>query len=181
MWDETWNLDQQNRICFVMVDANYQEVAGLGAALNLFVSKNGGPFIAGAGAIAEIGQGWYTYLSTAAEANTLGPISIYVTGAGCIQQNLEYVVESRNSMCIEFTYTVTDSVSGLPMDGVEIWVSTDLVAPPTHIVWHGETDAFGVARDDDGHLPCLDAGTYYFWKQHTGYIDDDNPDTEVVS
>lgn len=178
---ESWELNQANSITFVMVDAMNAEVSGLGNTFTVEISKNGGPFIASAGVKSEIGSGWYHYVSTAGEANTVGTVSIKVTGAGCIQQNLEYVVFQRNAGCIEFTYTVTSSITGLPLSGVEVWVSTDLASPPADIVWYGYTDGFGVARDDHGHLPCLDIGTYYFWKHHVGFIDDDNPDTEVVS
>lgn len=80
---------------------------------------------------------------------------------------------------VAYTYTVTDSVTGLPIEGVEVWFSTD--AAGTNIVWKGDTDAFGVARDVNGNLPQLDAGTYYVFKQYAGYTDDQGPDTEVVS
>lgn len=79
---------------------------------------------------------------------------------------------------IAFTYTVTNSVGGLPLEGVEVWISTD--NPAVNIVWKGDTDAFGVARDVNGSLPMLDAGTYYFWRQLSGFIFV-NPDTEIVS
>ena len=179
MWYPEWKLNQQNRICFVMVDGNYTEVAGLGAVFNLFISKNGGAFVPGVGVKTEISHGWYSYLTTAAEADTIGPVSIYLTGVGCIQQNLEYVVQQRNSGCKNFTYTVTNSITLLPIPSAEVWISTDLAA--THVIWHGETDAAGIAYDIDGHLPCLDDGTYYFWKHEPGLIDDDSPDVEVVS
>lgn len=163
-----------------MVDGNYTEVAGLGAAINMFISKNGGAFAPCAGDITEISNGWYTYYATIAEANTIGPIAIRAIGAGTIQQNLEYVVQQRNSGCIPFTYTVTSSVTLLPLPNVEVWVSTD--AAGTHIIWNGVTDAAGIAKDIDGNLPCLDAGTYYFRKHEPGMIDDDAPaDPEIVS
>ena len=79
---------------------------------------------------------------------------------------------------IEFTYTVTDSVTGLPIEGVEVWFTTD--APGANIVWAGVTNAFGVARDVLDSLPWLDAGTYYVWRQKAGYAFS-NPDVEAVS
>lgn len=179
MWYPELKRNQINRICFVMVDANYQEVAGLGAAVNPFISKNGAGFNPVTNAVAEIGNGWYTLLLTAAECDTIGPVSIYATGAGCIQQNLEYVVQQRNAGCKEFTYTVTNSVTLLPIPSVEVWITSNILG--TNVLWHGETDALGVAYDIDGNLPCLDDGTYYFWKHEPGLIDDDNPDVEVVS
>lgn len=82
------------------------------------------------------------------------------------------------SGAINFTYTVTDSVTTLPIEGVEVWFSTD--NPAVNIVWKGDTDAFGVARDVLGNLPALDAGNYFVWRQKAGYTFAD-PDTEVVS
>jgi len=79
---------------------------------------------------------------------------------------------------IEFTYTVTNSATGLPIEGVEVWITTD--AAGTNIVWHGDTDVFGVARDGSGGLPWLDAGDYYFWSQRAGFTFV-NPDLENVA
>ena len=80
---------------------------------------------------------------------------------------------------IAYTYTVTDSITTLPVASVTVTVSTDIAG--SNPIWSGITDAFGVARDVNGDLPRLDAGTYYFWKFKVGYVDDQNPDTEIVS
>lgn len=174
-----WKLNQQNRIAFVMVDATSTEVPGLGGAgLTIQISKNGGAFVASAGTKAEIGNGWYTYLATAAEADTVGVVAIMVTGAGCVQQNLEYTVQQRNPNAIAFTYTVTNVSTGNPIEGVEVTITTDVGG--NNVVWNGDTDSLGVARDDNGHLPYLDPGTYFFWSQKATYSFS-NPDTEVVS
>lgn len=177
MADE-WQLNQANRIDFVMVDSSNTEVSGLGSGFTLQVSKNGGGFNASGGTKAEIGSGWYTYLSTAGEADTVGPVAIKVTGAGAVQQNLEYVVRQRNPGAIAFTYTVTRSDNSNPIEGVSVWITTDLGG--SNVIWRGTTDTSGVARDDDSILPYLDAGTYYFWSQLANYTFS-NPDTEVVS
>jgi hypothetical protein len=177
---DTWRLNQQNRIYFVMVNAGITELPGLGAGFTLEISKNGGAFVASAGTKAEISNGWYTYLATAAEADTIGPLAVKVTDAGAIQQNLVYVVKQSNPNAVPFTYTVTNSVTLLPVAGVQVWVTTDLAG--LNIVTSGlVTDAFGVARDANGDLPYLDPGTYLFWKQASGYTDDQQPDSEVVS
>lgn len=173
-----WKLSQQNLIKFVLIDSNGAEVAGLGATFTLQISKAGGAFAASAGTKAEIGLGFYSYLSTAGEANTVGPVAIVVTGGGVMQQNLEYVVEQRTVNAIEFTYTITNSVTLDPIDGVYVTFSTDLAG--SNVVWAGFTDAFGVARDLSGRLPRLDAGTYYVWRQKAGFQFSD-PDTENVS
>lgn len=172
-----WKLSQQNLITFVLVDSDGVEVTGLGSGFTLQLSKAGGAFAGSAGTKAEIGSGWYSYLSTAGEANTTGPVAVKVTHGSTVQQNLEYVVEERTVESVEFTYTVTDSVSTDPIDGVRIWISTN--AGGTAIVWSGYTDALGVARDDQGALPRLDPGTYTIIAQKAGYTFVN--DTEVVA
>jgi len=77
----------------------------------------------------------------------------------------------------EFTYTVTDSVTTLPLSNVEVWFSTD--GTRANVVWYGVTDAFGVARDAYGNLPRLNAGTYYIWRRLSGFTFND-PDVEAV-
>lgn len=161
-----------------MVDAAGSEVAGIGDGnLTIELSKAGTAFAPGTGVDTEIGDGWYKYVGTAADANTLGPIAVKVTGAGAVQQNLEYVVSQRNAGAIEFTYTVLDTLAN-PIEGVQVWTSTDLAG--SNIIWSGNTDTLGVARDVNLQKPWLDAGTYYFWSQKAGYSFT-NPDVENVS
>lgn len=175
-----WVRNQAHEIVFVMVDSNNNEVTGLGASFTIELRKVGGNFIAGDGVRDEIGGGWYRYTNAASEADTPGPVAIMVTGAGAVQQNLVAVVDDLRPSAIEYTYTVTNSVTSAPVEGVEVWVSTD--ASGANVIMTGlVTDSLGVARDSNGNLPRLDAGTYYFWKHLAGYVDDQNPDTEVVS
>src|SRR3990172_4745656 len=171
-------LGQSQEITFVMVDATSTEVAGLGATFTLEIRKVGGAFVGSAGTKAEISSGWYRYVLTASETDTIGPLSIRVNGAGCVQQNLEYVVKDRAISAIEFAYDVTDITNDQPIEGVQVWISRNTAG--TSIIWSGDTDAFGVARDDNGNLPRLDPGTYYFFRQKAGYTFVD-PDIEVVS
>lgn len=178
MIETSWVLNQVNRITFVMVDSNGTEVAGLAGTFTLQISKNGGAFVGSAGTKAEISNGWYTYLATAGEADTVGPVSVRVTGAGSVQQNLEYVVKQRTPGALPFTYTVTNVDGGAPIEGVEVWITTDLAG--VNIIWTGSTDALGKARDEADGLPYLDPGVYYFWSQKSGMIFE-NPDTETVS
>lgn len=117
----------------------------------------------------EDGKSYTIYISATVDSDT---------GGICYGFRAVYVA-AKSAGAVKYTYTVTDSVTLLPIEGVEVWISTDLAG--TNILWNGDTDAFGVARDDNGNLPWLDAGTYYFRKQLGGYVDDDSPDTEVVS
>jgi hypothetical protein len=70
------------------------------------------------------------------------------------------------------TYTITDSADGTPIDGVEVWVSTD--AAGSNVIASGYTNSSGVVSF------MLDAGTYYFWRKRSGY-NFTNPDTETVA
>ena len=73
---------------------------------------------------------------------------------------------------IQHTYTVTDSSDGMPIDGVEVWVSTD--AAGVNVIASGYTNSSGIV------IFMLDAGTYYFWRKLSGY-NFTNPDQETVS
>lgn len=173
-----WKLNQANLIVFVLVDSNGTEVAGLGTGFTLQISKAGGAFAGSAGTKAEISNGWYSYLSTAGEADTVGEVAIKVTHASIIQQNLAYTVERRTISAIPFTYTLTSDVTLLPIEGAQIWITTDTAGQ--NVVWAGTTDSFGVARDADNSLPYLDPGTYQIFRQRAGFTFV-NPDQEVVS
>ena len=71
-----------------------------------------------------------------------------------------------------WTYTVTDSVSGLPIADCEVWATTDSAG--VNVVAHGYTDVSGTARF---YLP---AGVYYLWRRKSGYVFT-NPDVEAVT
>jgi hypothetical protein len=96
-----------------------------------------------------------------------------VTGATQAWQVVSFPAGS-----IEYTYTVTNSVSGLPIPDVDVWFSTDLAGD--NVVWRGRTDDFGVARDVANNLPWLDAGTWFVWAVKTGFTFP-LPDTEIIS
>lgn len=70
-----------------------------------------------------------------------------------------------------FEYTLTDSVTLLPIDGASVDVTTDLAG--TNIIASGYTDVFGNVTFR------LDPGTYYLWRSKSGYTFTD-PDTEVI-
>ena len=73
---------------------------------------------------------------------------------------------------ITWPYTVTDSVTGGPIDGVEVWVTTDSAG--TNVIANGTTDENGIVTF------YLDAGTVFAWRKRAGY-NFENPDQEVVS
>lgn len=169
---DTLTLNQANLITFVMVDSGGIEVAGLGTTFTVQVAKNTGAFAASAGTKAEISDGWYGYTLTAGECDTVGALSVKVTGAGCVQQNLSYFVGGANAGAVPFTYTLTSTEDSAPIAGAAVWVTTDSAGSNT--IASGTTDAAGEV------LFYLQVGTYYVWRALSGYTFD-NPDVEAVA
>lgn len=56
--------------------------AGTGLTLTVTLSKNGGAFASPAGAINEIGNGWYYLAGNATDTNTLGSLVVHATATG---------------------------------------------------------------------------------------------------
>ncbi len=73
---------------------------------------------------------------------------------------------------ISFDYTITSSATDLPLEGVTVVVTTDIAG--ANLVAQGTTSILGVVTFE------LDAGTYYFWCDKSGYSFT-RPDTEVVA
>jgi hypothetical protein len=174
-----WRIDHENRIAFVMIDGSGSEVTGLDGALTIQISKNGGAFAPAGGTQAEIGLGWYTYLSTVAEADTVGPVAVVVTGAGAIQQNLEYVTTNRVQNTKSYEYPVTRSDTLLPVADANVDIYTDVAL--SNRIWSGVTDEFGHPRDEFSALPVLQIGeTYQFVTKKVG-LSFPNPDAETIA
>lgn len=174
-----WQPNQQNLIKFVLADTSGNEVAGLPTgSYTILLSKGTGTFAVATGLRGELGGGWYYYYGQAADADTRGPVALVVTGSAIAQQNLEYVVGDRVSGAVAWTYILTDSSSGDPINGARIRICTD--TDGTNVVWAGYTDTFGVARDVSSNLPYLDPGTYQVFRYKAGYTFV-NPDQETVT
>ncbi len=73
---------------------------------------------------------------------------------------------------ITWNYTLTDSVTAAPIDGAEVWCSTDSAG--ANIIATGITNAYGIVTF------YLDAGTIYVWRKKAGY-NFTNPDQETVA
>lgn len=83
---------------------------------------------------------------------------------------------------LEITYTVKEDNedTGDAIEGVSVWITTD--ESGGDVIWSGVTNSSGVLVDpiDGTTKPRLDAGTYYFWRQKSGYVFSD-PDEEEFS
>jgi hypothetical protein len=57
---------------------------------------------------------------------------------------------------------IINDPDGNPLDGVNVWISTDLAG--ANVIFNGFTDTFGKVT------PMLDAGDYFAWKQLAGFV-----------
>lgn len=63
--------------------SSVDHVAGLtGATPTVTISKNGGAFAAPAGAVSELGNGWYQTAADSADVNMLGPLILHAEASG---------------------------------------------------------------------------------------------------
>ena len=120
-----WYTNYPNVIEFVMVDSDNIEVPGLGAGFSIELAKPGGLFILGTGVKSEIGSGWYRYASPVAESNLAGNISIRVTGAGCLQQNLVAICADTTGHQV-WTYTETGRTITMTPESIAAALEGDL-------------------------------------------------------
>jgi len=169
-------------ITFLMVDSEDHVTGKAGLTPTVTISKNGAAFGSPVGAVTEIGNGWYKLAGNATDRNTLGDFLVHSEAAGadpsddryCIVPWDPYDADSwgAGSGAVPLTYSLTSSLDGVPIPGVDVWATTDEAG--TNVVARGVTDAFGQV------VFYLDAGTYYFWRKLAGWTFS-NPDTEVVS
>jgi len=165
---------------FLMVDSNDHVTGKTGLTPSVTLSKNGAGFVAASGTVSELTNGWYVLAGNAADRNTLGSLAIHASATGTDPCDLLMLIVNYDpfvglgsmagSGAISWDVTVDDGTN--PLDGVEVWVTTD--PEGTSIVASGQTDALGVVT------LTLDAGTYYCWKQLAGY-NFSNPEVMVVS
>jgi len=184
--------DAANPIPFVLVDASNVEVAGLGGVFTVLVSKNGAGFGASAGTKAELAGGWYLYTATAGECDTVGPLALKITGAGCQQQNLVYDV--ADPQVIRDALKLAPSV-GAPaagsidkhLDDIALYgggsgtgsytdTITDGTNPLDGVRVQLSTDSAGANRAYEAFTNASgvfamnpDPGTYYRWVDLAGY------------
>ena len=68
---------------FMMVSSTNHVIGITGLTPTVTLSKNGGGFADCAGTVSEIGNGWYCVAANPADSNTLGPLLLHASAAGC--------------------------------------------------------------------------------------------------
>jgi len=150
---------------------------GLAGAMVVKLSKAGTALTArnSATAITYDTDGCYLVPLDATDTNTLGPFTVSVSDAAThLPVIKEYIVgiSTTGEGSTATVVTVVDGSSN-PLDGAEVWVTTDLAGT--------NTVAGTLVTSGSGTVTFyLDAGTYYAWKQLSGY-NFTNPETLTVS
>jgi hypothetical protein len=118
---------------------------------------------AGLNAAGSAGDPWATALPGAYGAGT----------AGYVLAGIKNKTDTLGGAgAVSWTYTLTRSDTGAPIDGAEVWVTTDEAG--NNVVASGITNTSGVVTF------TLDAGIVYVWRKKAGF-NFDNPDEEEVS
>jgi len=81
-------------------------------------------------------------------------------------------IQTAGAGAVTWPYTLTDAISGLPIVGADVWVTSDTQGLNT--LASGTTNGSGIATF------YLDAGQVYVWRAKAGY-DFANPDSEVIA
>lgn len=79
-------------INFLMVSSSDHITGATGITTTVTISKDGGAFASPAGAVTEIGSGWYSLAGNATDRNTLGSFLLHATGAGCDPTDRDYTI-----------------------------------------------------------------------------------------
>jgi hypothetical protein len=90
-------------LVFLMLDSADHISPKTGLTCTVTLSKAGAAFASPAGAVTEIGSGWYKVAGNATDTNTLGPLLLHATATGADPSDIGYNVvafdpQSANSM-----------------------------------------------------------------------------------
>lgn len=83
-------------LLFLMVDSADHISAKTGLSPTVTISKNGASFATPAGAVSEIGNGWYKVAGNASDADTLGPLLLHATASGADPTDDQFDVVDYN-------------------------------------------------------------------------------------
>lgn len=77
---------------FLLIDVADHITGIAGLTPTVTISKNGGSFASPSGAVASIGNGWYTLAGNATDRNTLGHFIIHASNVLADPSDTEYVI-----------------------------------------------------------------------------------------
>jgi hypothetical protein len=116
---------------FLLVSLTDANTPVTGASPMVTLSKNGGAFAAPAGAVSEIGSGWYKVAPNGTDSNTLGPLILHATASGAYNVDALFSVvafDPQNSTSLGLT-----SVPATDTSGNALATATNLATANTNI------------------------------------------------
>lgn len=153
-------------ILFFMANSTDHLTGQTGLTPTVTISKNGASFGAAAGAVAEVGNGWYKLAGNATDRNTLGTLIIHAEAATADTFDMDLFIVSYDPFTIIGPSTYSDtilypSLGGDPLADVEVYCYAD--SGYSALVDEKETDSNGLFTF------YLEPGTYYFRALKEGY------------
>jgi hypothetical protein len=79
-------------ITFFLTLASDHVTGAIGLSPAVTLSKNGGAFAAAAGAVSELGNGWYALAGNATDRDTLGELALHASAATADPADQRYVI-----------------------------------------------------------------------------------------
>lgn len=101
-------------LMFLMIDSSDHISAKTGLTPTVTLSKNGGSFASPAGAVSEVGSGWYKVAGNATDAGTLGPLVLHATGSGADPTDVLFEVVAIDPQSTAFGLSIakTTNITG---------------------------------------------------------------------
>ncbi len=125
----------------------------------LFLQAGGAPAVADDSRIGDTGLMYWDGSAEIDHSTIAAQLTLIGVGTGAVSQ----------------TYTVTDVSTGNPIDGVTVWMTTDIGG--ANVVNNGTTNAAGQFTFNHDYPSGT---TLYVWRQLAGW-NFDNPDSEVTT
>lgn len=96
-------------LVFLMIDSSDHISPKTGLSPTVTISKAGGSFATPAGAVSEIGSGWYKVAGNATDTATLGPLLLHATASGADPVDALYEVVAVDPQSTAFGLTNLDA------------------------------------------------------------------------
>lgn len=98
-------------LVFLMIDSSDHVSGKTGLSPTVTLSKSGAAFAAPAGAVSEVGNGWYRVAGNAVDSGTLGPLVLHAAGTGADPTDALYEVVAVDPQAASFGLSLAKAVN----------------------------------------------------------------------
>ena len=143
---------------FYMVDSAARPGAKLGLTPVVTLSKDGAAFGVAAGAVSEIGNGWYELAGNAVDRNTLGPLLLNAVAFGADDANEEFLIVEHDP--VGAILAIQAKTDGLVFTGTDVKATLDGETVSVNNLGTDALDADALAADAVAEIAaaCASAG-----------------------